>query len=130
MTRPYRAWRYHETEAPRIFEDQAAADALDDGWYDSPAKVPGFLNRVGIPTPTPLEVQATGELVEVGVELSNLVANIEKGAKKDIYRLVELTWGEDWSTGPNSKLKVADLRTAVQMRLQAEPPKDESSPAS
>lgn len=127
----YRAWLYHEKEQPRIFEGEEAAEAaLDDGWYDSPAKVPGFLGRVGIENPEPTQVQAIGEVVDTGVELANLIANIEGNSKPQNARIIELAYGEDWTKGDQGKLNAADLKLAVQMRLQAEPPKDESQPAS
>ena len=127
----YPTWLYHETENPRIFKTEATAEAaLDDGWYDSPAKVPGFLTRAGLAPGGPTEVQAIGELVGVGVELANLIASIDANTKAENCRIVELAYGEDWATGDNGKLNAADLKLAVQMRLQAEPPQDESSPAS
>ena len=31
-----RKWLYHATEEARIFEDEAIARAIEDGWHDSP----------------------------------------------------------------------------------------------
>lgn len=46
MTTKLPTWGYHRTEAAKVF-DLAPGEALPNGWYDSPARIPHPMDHDG-----------------------------------------------------------------------------------
>lgn len=120
-----KTWRYHATLAPKIVEIETEEEekALEaDGWYDTPAKCKGFLDKVGVDADNALQVQYVGDVVEQTAETLNLLENIDDLDKAGLLRLAKLRFTEDWS---NKRMGVDKMRVAIKKRIE-----HESGPAS
>lgn len=115
-----RTWRYHAEHVPKIVEIESEEEvkALEaDGWYDTPAKCTGFLDKVGANPNNALQVQYVGEVVEQTTEILNLLENIDELDKPGLLRLVKLRFNEDWAKRRSS---VDTMRVAIKKRIADE----------
>lgn len=88
-------WIYHETEEPKIIENEEYEAYHAEGWEDTPAKFIHLKNDFDVDSDDEMKVQQVGEAIEGVVNSLNGALNLDDMDKDDLENYAQEHFGVD-----------------------------------